>query len=410
MNAQNSAQFVIDEFPAPHRSLRIAVVTETYPPEVNGVALTVARLVEGLRTRNHDLQLLRPRQTKGDEADSEDGFQEVLLRGLPIPRYPHLKMGVPSKRALVELWSTRRPDVVHIATEGPLGWSALQAALKLKIPVTSDFRTNFHAYSRHYGIGWLSKPIVAYLRKFHNKSAFTMVPTAALAQDLSGYGFENLRVVARGVDTKRFSPQHRSDALRTQWGVLPHQRVVIYVGRLAAEKNLKALLLAYEAMQRIDPELKLVLVGDGPMRREVAERCPGAVLAGFKSGAELAQYYASADLFVFPSVTETFGNVTPEAMASGLAIVAYDYAAAAQLLHHEQTGMLAAMDELPEFIRCAQHLAAEPEAARAMGRAARAAAEELDWDRIVLQVESVLLAAMRAAEPPWVPGLVLQRP
>src|SRR5574343_1270566 len=136
---------LVDNYPAAQRSLRIAFVTETYPPEVNGVAMTLARIVEGLHRRNHDVQLIRPRQDASDSAERTVRFHEVLMRGLPIPRYPNLRMGVPSKKALVQLWSLHRPDVVHIATEGALGWSALQAALHLKLPVCSDCRTNFEA-------------------------------------------------------------------------------------------------------------------------------------------------------------------------------------------------------------------------------------------------------------------------
>jgi glycosyltransferase involved in cell wall biosynthesis len=402
MNAAANLSFVVDEFPAARRSLRIAVVTETYPPEVNGVAMTVARVVQGLRGLNHDIQLLRPRQAKGEAPGQEQGFEEVLMRGLPIPRYPHLKMGIPSKKALVEMWSLRRPDVVHIATEGPLGWSALQAAIKLKLPVTSDFRTNFHAYSRHYGMGWLSKPIVAYLRKFHNRCAATMVPTQALAQDLANCGFKQLRVVARGVDAQRFSPEFRSEELRQQWGLKPGERAVLCVGRLAGEKNLDALLLAFEAMKAKDPALKLVLVGDGPLRKDLAQRCPQAVFCGFRTGHALAVHYASADLFVFPSLTETFGNVTPEAMASGLPVLAFDYAAASQLIESQRSGLLAPFGNLPEFIRLAEHLAEHPLQARQMGWQARQTALSMDWERIVCEVEEVLLQAIgqhEAAQP-----------
>ena len=158
---------LVEQLPASRRCLRLAVVTETYPPEVNGVALSLSRFVEGLRERNHEIQLIRPRQALLDLPARRERFDEMLTFGMPIPRYPDLKMGLPAKRALIKQWTLKRPDLVHIVTEGPLGWSALQAALKLKIPVCSDFRTNFHAYSLHYGIGWLKKPIVAYLRKFH---------------------------------------------------------------------------------------------------------------------------------------------------------------------------------------------------------------------------------------------------
>ncbi len=395
------APIVVDDLPAARRSLRVAVVTETYPPEVNGVAATIAQVVEGLRARQHDIQLVRPRQDASDLVgddpaadDAGDRFHEVLMRGLPIPRYPHLKMGVPSRRALVQLWTTRRPDVVHIATEGPLGWSALQAATRLRLPVCSDFRTNFHAYSRHYGIGWLHKPIMAYLRKFHNRTLCTMVPTEALRRDLALCGFRNLTVLARGVDTVRFDPARRSTELRRQWGAGEDTMVVLFVGRLAPEKNLGALLTAFEAMRRVRPDCRLVLVGDGPSRRELQARCPDAVFAGLRNGDDLAAHYASGDVFLFPSITETFGNVTPEAMASGLALLAYDCAAAAQLVRHGENGRLAAFDDTPDFVRQAVMLASDPAAAHALGLRAREAACELQWSHIVERIEAVFMAAV----------------
>ena len=152
---------VVELHPPTRKLLRIAVVTETYPPEVNGVATTVARFVRGLCERDHEVQLVRPRQGDSDRADDRGRVHEILQRGMAIPRYPDLRMGLPARRALQRLWIASRPDVVHIVTEGPLGWSALQAATKLRLPVTSDFRTNFHAYSSHYGAGWLRKPIAA---------------------------------------------------------------------------------------------------------------------------------------------------------------------------------------------------------------------------------------------------------
>ncbi|MFZ2991116.1 glycosyltransferase family 4 protein [Ideonella sp.] len=388
---------VVDEFPPQRRSLRVSVVTETYPPEVNGVARTVASVVEGLRARNHELQLIRPGQLKGEQANEAERFHEVLMRGLPIPRYPHLRMGVTSKKSLVKLWSLRRPDVVHIATEGPMGWSALQAACHLKLPVCSDFRTNFHAYSKHYGVGWLHKPIMAYLRKFHNQTQCTMTPDEGLRRELQEYGFKNVMVVARGVDTEVFSPVFRSEALRQSWGVGPRDLVVMHVGRLAAEKNLNTLLAAFEAIRLAEPRAKLVLVGDGPARKDLQARCPDAVFAGMRHGAELAAHYASGDLFVFPSVTETFGNVTPEAMASGLPVLAYDYAAAGQLVRPQLSGMLAPFGNLSEFVRMAGDLARDREGLLVMGRQARLTTEALGWDRIVGRIESVYHALIEGA-------------
>ncbi|WP_077032953.1 glycosyltransferase family 1 protein [Pelomonas sp. KK5] len=390
-------RFLVDHLSPARPSLRVAFVTETYPPEVNGVAMTMARLVEGMHERNHDIQLIRPRQGAHDAAG--DRFDEELVRGLPIPRYPSLRMGMPSKRALVKLWSMRRPDVVHIATEGALGWSALQAALLLKLPVCSDFRTNFHAYSSHYGIGWLHKPIMGYLRKFHNRCDWTMVPTEALRRQLQAQGFERLLVVSRGVDTKLFNPTRRSAALREQqWGVSEGDVVVGCVGRLAPEKNLDALLAAFEAIRQRQPRAKLLFVGDGPQRAELQARCPDAIFAGQRRGEDLAAHYASMDLFVFPSQTETFGNVTTEAMASGLPIVAFDYAAAAQLIRHGGNGMLAALDQRQAFVDAALELALDAPRRQAIGAAARASAEPLDWAGIVAQFEGVLAGAMQQHE------------
>lgn len=378
--------------------LRIAVVTETYPPEINGVALSLARVVEGLRDRHHDLQLIRPRQP----ADERTATADVLVRGLPIPRYPHLTMGLPATRLLLNRWRSERPDLVHIATEGPLGWSALQAATRLALPVCSDFRTNFHAYSRHYGIGWLQRPIRAYLRHFHNRTACTMVPTDALRRELAAEGFENLTVLARGVDTERFHPRHRSLALRAAWGAGPATRVVLCVGRLAPEKNLGLLVDAFEAMRRrgVDEspaDLKLVLVGDGPSRRELQRRCPEAIFAGQQAGDALAAHYASADAFLFTSMTETYGNVVPEAMASGLAVLAYAHAAAGQLIRSGKNGLLAPLGDGAAFLRQAAALVQDRSAAEAMASHARETVAELGWGRIIDQVEAVHGAVSRQA-------------
>ncbi len=405
MAIHTQAPIMVDIHLPAHRSLRVALVTETYLPEVNGVAATVARLVEGLRGRGHTLQLVRPRQDAADTANEQNGFAEVLMRGLPIPRYPQLKMGLPSKRALLQLWATRQPDVVHIATEGPLGWSALQAAVQLRLPVVSDFRTNFHAYTQHYGLAWLRSPVMAYLRKFHNRTQCTMVPTPRLRQELQACGFMGVKVVARGVDTQQFDPAHRSAALRADWGVTPHTPVVLCVGRLAAEKNLGTLLAAFDVMRRVNPAVRLVLVGDGPERAALQARCPDAIFVGVRRGQDLAAHYASADLFAFPSITETFGNVVPEAMASGLAVLAYDHAAAGQLIASGRNGVLARMNDSQDFCAAAASMVGAPHWLRALGAQARTSATRLDWANVVHAVEGEYINAMACAPlqaaTPW---------
>src|SRR5262245_22311920 len=304
--------------------MRIAMVTETYPPEVNGVARTVSRMVDGLRSRGHSLQVIRPRQNGHDSAAAD----ELLQRGFPIPRYPQLRMGAPAGAALDLAWAGQRPDVVHVVTEGPLGWSALRAARKRGLRVSSGFHTNFHAYSGHYGAGWLERPVSAYLRHFHNRADCTLVPTKQMMEDLGRRGFRGLRVVGRGVNTAVFTPQRRSPELRSKWGADDRTVVVACVSRFAPEKNFPLVIRAYETLRAVRPDAKLVLVGHGPMAEALRAKGVGIVYADRMEDAELAVHYASADVFLFPSTTETFGNVTLEAMASGLGIVAYNYAAA----------------------------------------------------------------------------------
>ncbi|MBL8330206.1 MAG: glycosyltransferase family 1 protein [Rubrivivax sp.] len=372
--------------------MRIAMVTETYPPEVNGVALTVARVVQGLRSRQHSVQLIRPRQSAaGDGGASSGRFDEVLLGGLPVPRYPHLRMGVPSTRALVSLWTRQRPDLVHIATEGPLGWSALRAALKLKLPVASDFRTNFQSYMQHYGMAWLRKPMTAYLRKFHNRTRVTCVPTPALRDELSALGFERLRVVPRGVDTQRFDPARRSAALREQWGAGPGTPVMLCVSRLAPEKNLSLLLDIFDTLRAERADLRLVLVGDGPMKETIASRSPHCLMAGMRHGEDLAAHYASADLFVFPSLTETFGNVTLEALSSGLPVVAFRQAAAGLIIQDGRQGLLAPPDDPAALLQATRRAVDDEPLRQSLGLQARQTALTLDWERVIDQFEALLL-------------------
>lgn len=390
MNIQNYGEDMAN------RMLRIAVVTETYPPEINGVAVTISRMVEGLR-RRHVVELIRPRQNQQDSAKHEPTLQEVLVRGFPIPRYQGLKLGLPAKQRLIKLWTKHRPDVVHLVTEGPLGSSALAAAHKLGIPVSSDFHTNFHSYSRHYGFGWLQKTVAGYLRNFHNRTDTTLVPTQELRDTLAQDGYQNLQVVARGVDTTLFHPDKRSAELRQQWGVADDELAVIYVGRISPEKNLPLVLLTFKAMQVCNSKLKLVLVGDGPVRAELQRQNPEYIFAGMRTGEDLAAHYASGDIFLFPSMTETYGNVTVEAMASGLAVVAYRYAAAAEHIAHKENGLHAEFGNEEEFIQLACGLANDAARVDKMRRQSHQTMLKLDWQNIVDEFEQAL--AQLAVKP-----------
>lgn len=380
---------------APRRPLRIGVVTETYPPEINGVAFTVARWVEGLRRRSHVVQLVRTRQGDQDAPASGDCPETLRLPGFRIPGYPQLQGGWPARRAVLAQWRLARPDLVHIVTEGPLGYSALRAARRLSIPVSTSFHTNFQQYSRHYRIGWLAAPIMAYLRHFHNQGVQTLVPTGELAEHLQSLGFRRTQVLARGVDTSLFSPHRRDPALRERWGVAPRSLAVLYVGRLAAEKNLELAIAAFQSIRRARPDARLILVGDGPMTSRLRARHPAFVYCGMRQGEDLANHYASADLFLFPSLTETFGNVVLEAMASGLAVAAFDYAAARAHVEPGLRGLLAPFGDADAFVAAATALARDADALEAMGQAARRGMARLDSEHIYDRLETLFLSAIR---------------
>ncbi len=397
MESSTHTPITVETFEPEQRFLRIAVVTETWPPEVNGVAVTLSKLIHHLGQRHHTIQLIRPRQDKHDEGVEQSGWSELLLRGLPIPRYPQLKLGLPSKKALIKAWSTKRPDLVHIATEGPLSWSALQAAQILRLPVTSDFRTNFHSYCQHYGVGWLSKPIVAYLRKFHNRTACTMVPTQAMKFQLEAMGFKNLKVVARGVDTQQFNPNNRSEAMRQSWGVTPETIVLLSVGRIAAEKNLDLIVQTYQALIEAGRPVKMIFAGDGPMRAITQVKCPDALFVGMCTHEQLAILYASADLLLFPSLTETFGNVTLEALASATPVLAFDCAAAGEFIKDKRNGWLVNSDEPQTYIKRALDITKEKSTLVDARAFTRDSVEHLGWDEIACQVETVFHRAIELA-------------
>lgn len=393
----DNAGLVCQEIVSHKGPLRVAMVTETYPPEINGVAMTTGRMVEGLVAAGHRVDLIRPRQAHEGAAIAADGVEQMLARGIPIPKYANLQLGLPAQKVLLRRWSHQRPDVVQVVTEGPLGWSALTAARKLRLPVISEFHTNFHRYTGHYGVGWLKRPIAAYLRKFHNRADLTLVPTRALCAELAGQGIPRVDVVSRGVDTTLFDPARRSDALRRQWGLAPDDLAVLYVGRVAPEKNLALLEQAFVAVRARHPRARLVLVGDGPALPQLRARLPEAVCVGAQTGVLLAAHYASADLFVFPSLTETYGNVVAEALASGLPVVAYRDAAAHELIDHRVHGWLAEPGDEPGFVAGAVALAESPSLRASLHLAARARVDSLAWrvivERLVGIQRQVILSA-----------------
>lgn len=362
--------------------MKLTLVTETYPPEVNGVAMTLERLVKGLIKQGHDVELVRPKQ-KADGDKPSEPYPVHLMRGVPLIGYGDLQFGWFAGGKLKKLWTANRPDVVHIATEGMLGFSALNVARKLGIPVVTSFHTNFHTYGDHYNYKFLANWLMAYFRWFHNRTLATFVPSQQTVDDLEKFGFKGVKIFSRGVDTELFGKHRRSDALRQSWGAHNGDPVVVYVGRIAAEKNIPLTIAAWQKLQERLPTAKLVMVGDGPERAGYQRKYPDVVFAGMQRGADLAAHYASADFFLFGSTTETFGNVLTEAMASELIVLGYDYAAAHHHVVDGENGFKVAFKDEPAFLAKVDAIIDEQARWPHIRTSARAKAETLSWDAII---------------------------
>jgi glycosyltransferase involved in cell wall biosynthesis len=374
-------------------SLHITLVTETFAPEINGVANTLGRLSEGLRQLGHRIELVRPRQSVDPHLPADPDL--MLCRGWPLPGYPGLQWGESSMNKLLRRWQRQRPDVLYIATEGPLGLSALRAARRLGIAVVSGFHTNFQQYSDEYGLGLLSRLLGHYLRWFHNRTRATLVPSGSQRDTLQRRGFERLALLARGVDSQLFHPARRNDALRERWGLGPDDIALIHVGRLAPEKNLGLLKRTLQALQVNHPlqRMKLIIVGEGSQRPMLEQQLPEAIFCGAQRGEALAEHYACGDIFLFPSLSETFGNVVLEALSAGLGVVAYDEAAAAQHIRHGHNGALAMPGDEEAFIDAASWLLEGSENLRRVRLNARQHASRQGWAAIVESFESQLRGA-----------------
>ena len=379
-------------------ALHIALVTETFAPEINGVTNTLGHLCDGLRARNHRVQLIRPRQSADGNQRSSDNL--MLCRGWPLPGYPGLQWGLTSIHRLTRRWCQHPPDVVYIATEGPLGLCALRVARRLGITAVTGFHTNFQQYLRQHGLTLFTRALTHYLRGFHNRSAMTLVPSASQRVELERRHFERLELLPRGVDSQLFSPAKRQNALRQSWGLRENDIALLYVGRLAPEKNLDALKRCFDELQARYParRFKLIVVGNGSKRASLEASLPEAIFCGQQSGEALACHYASGDVFLFPSLSETFGNVVLEAQASGLGVVAYDEAAAGLHIRHGYNGVLAMPGDEYAWIEAACWLLDDPETLRTLRLNARRHASRQSWTGIVEQFENQLQQARQGRE------------
>jgi len=379
--------------------IRLAIVTETFPPEVNGVAMTFGVITSELARRGHRLTVYRPAMP-GDrhrEAASE-AIEVVPMPGFAVPGYPAIRLGFPAARTLRRAWRAQRPDLVHVVTEGPLGASAISAARSLGIPVTSSYHTHFHSYTGHYGAAPLARLTLAWLRRVHNRTRRTFAPTPALCTELTASGFANMSVLSRGVDLRSFSPARRSLHLRSQWRANVDTPVVLHVGRMAPEKNYDVLFRIYARMKERDPRLRFVLAGEGPLQQRLRREHPDCIFAGFLSRQDIGAFFASADIYIHASETETFGNVLTEAMASGLACAGYDYAAATQFLRHDVNGLSCPLGDEAALTTQALRLLIEPGLRERLSAEAPRSLQNQSWEAVVARFEQDLLLEISASK------------
>ncbi len=365
--------------------MRLLIVSDTFSPDVNGVARSLRQFAGGLIERGHSVEVV----TTID--DQDDCLHRHVVGSFALPGYAAIRLGLATRRWFVELLEHRRTDVLYVATETPLGIAAIRAAAQLNIPVVSGFHTNFHRYAKDYHLGAFQPAAEAVLRAIHNHTNLTLAPSRGTAEQLRTMGIERVEVLGRGVDTNLFHPCAWSWELRQQWGAEHQRPVAIYVGRIAAEKNLALLERAFDEFVASAPGAQCVIVGDGPLLDDLRAAHPDWHFAGEQKGAALARHFASADVFIFPSTSETFGNVILEAMASGLVTVAYDYAAAREHMRDGQEGLLAPLDDSETFLQKVRIAAArwDDDMLRIL---ARVKARQLSWSSQIEVFERHLLS------------------
>lgn len=360
--------------------MRIALFSDTYPPNVNGVANTLGRLVREAHRRGDEVALFTPRISEGGAEYSSVHLQSA---GIPVPVYPELQLALPDLPGVARSLEAFEPDLVHLATESSMGLAGRRWAIRNRRPIVTSFHTNYADYARGYRLGAFEGGIWRYLRWFHHSARITFHPSRVTGELLQSKGFRSpARLWSRGVDAEAFSPVHRSSEVREE--IAPGaETILLFVGRIAPEKSCA---LAVEAFTRIRPDFPgcaLVFVGDGPARPDLeAEKVPGVYFIGYRRGRDLSRVFASGDLLLFPSTTETFGNVVLEAFASGLPAIVADQGGVCDTVADGETGYRCRPGNADDFAHRLSGLLGDPGLRATMGQRARAAALGRSWGKV----------------------------
>lgn len=363
------------------RPRRIALFTGAYNHIADGVSLTLNRLVDFLEKADTEVLVFAP--TVSDPPVDHAGTL-VPVPSIPFPGRSEYRISLGLPSAARQRLADFQPTLFHIATPDLLGYRALKIAQRWNVPAVASYHTHFSSYLKYYGVGGLESTMWRYLANFYAQCEHIYVPSPSMAEVLSDHGItDGLRLWSRGVDTTRFSPALRSLEWRRAQGVRDDEVLVSFIGRLVWEKGLRVYADVIEGLQQRGVPHRSVVVGDGPALDELKERLPETLFTGYLNGTALSRAYASSDIFLFPSDTETFGNVTLEAMASGLPTVCADATGSRTLVEHGETGLLIAPGDSAAFFAAVHQLVEDAPERRRMGIAALRRARQFDWHTIL---------------------------
>ena len=361
--------------------MKVVYFTESLPPQTDGVARTLVNLIRTLESQQVDFRFISPFKPDNSFPWSEKVYKVISV---PFILYRDYRLSLPvlDRLELEDVLDSFAPDIIHTVSPTALGIMGLNYAISNNIPAVSSYHTHFVSYFKYYGLSLVENVGWNYLRWFYNQFNRIYAPSKSAADELREKGIENIDLWQRGIDITKFSPEYRSEALRHSFGISKDDCILLFVGRLVKEKDLDDLVAMDKILKKMNLHYRLVLVGDGPMREELEEELPEAHFTGYLHNEDLSQLFASSDIFVFPSTTETFGNVILEAYASGVPVVTVDKGGVADLIKHGETGFVAKSNDPADFARYVQAMITHPEMRKSLGIQAKEYSKEFNWEHI----------------------------
>jgi len=374
------------------RPMRIAHVCAMLRPGTDGVTRVLYKIFDGAPSRSCQVMGIGAAVPRPDESS----VPMARVPSVPLPLQVSYRLALPGSVFFARALKTFKPDLIHLHSPCTLGFAALRFAERHRLPVVATYHTHYPAYLPYYGVDWSSRLVWRLYRSLYNRVDRTLVPTEPVLQELAGQGLRNLECLPHGVDHGLFHPRYRSEAWRQMLGAT-EKSVLLFVSRLVWEKDLAVLARMFELLKSRRTDFVMVVVGEGQAGPRLASMMPGAVFLGCQTGRALSECYASSDIFVFPSTTETFGNVTVEAMASGLACVAAAKGGAAGLIKDEVSGLLARPGSPEDMAARVAQLLDDPYRRRMLGEGAVRRAQQFQWqdvlDRLFAIYREILAAA-----------------